>query len=489
MELDILDDEIMVVVIGDESDNEESVGNFPKTKIKEELLDETDGTFSSQESIKPIIIKEEVLDEDIDETVEYLYEDQEVYGDFVPDDSDLYKVGEDDDYVPEEEPPDEDIPEESIESRRRRRQLKPWQWKSFVKELREQYVELRDDEELLVNSLAEIMKSVKPPPLPKDHYMMNDILFECAECHAIIETIPAAGRHYQEKHGPRYLICFACGVDFRSTTNLYKHEKRCVAPDAEVVLKARALSVGNKGRARPFLQPKSLRPQGYRTTEGGQVKMRIRFACEQCPASFNNKQALESHVHLHNGERPFKCSACPFAYTSQSALSRHMKKHSDIKYVCEHCHRPFQVKAALVSHLDTHLPYRKHGCEECGKRFAQKSALLLHINGTHRKLPPPCACQICPKRYRRMTLLKAHMKKEHGLLLMTRKMFFKKLPMMTDTQIQQAKVVLKSEEPICTVEKEEIPDPNEEFLSYIEQFCAPGVNSEDITKVTMKVES
>ncbi|XP_063536094.1 RB-associated KRAB zinc finger protein-like isoform X2 [Cydia strobilella] len=475
MELDVLDDEIMVVVIGDESDNEESLRNFPKTKIKEELLNETDGTFSSQESIKPLIIKEEVLDEDMDESVEYLYEDQEVYGDFVPDDSDLYKVGEDDDYVPEEEPPDEDFSEENIESSKRRRQLKPWQWKSFVKELREQYEELQDDEELLVNSLAEIMKSVKPPPPPLDHYMMNDILFECGECHAILETIPAAGRHYQEKHGPRYLICFACGVDFRSTTNLYKHEKRCVAPDAEVVLKARALSVGNKGRSRPFLQPKSLRPQGYR------------FGCEQCPSSFNNKQALESHVHLHNGERPFKCSACPFAYTSHSALSRHMKKHSDIRYVCEHCNRPFQVKAALVSHLDTHLPYRKHGCEECGKRFAQKSALLLHINGTHRKLPPPCACQICPKRYRRMTLLKTHMKKQHGLLLMTRKMFFKKLPMMTDTQIQQAKVVLKSDEPVCTVEKEEIPDPNDEFLSYIEQHCAPGV--EDITKVTVKVES
>ncbi|XP_047991489.1 zinc finger protein 436-like isoform X2 [Leguminivora glycinivorella] len=477
MELNVLDDEIMVVVVGDESDNEElvNVKNFPKIKIKEELLDETDGTFSSQES-KPIIIKEEVYDEDIDESVEYLYENPEICGDFVPDDSDLYKVGEDDDYVPEDEPPDEDIPEENSESRRRRRQLKPWQWKSFVKELREQYEDLQNDEELLVNSLAEIMKSVKPPPLPKDHYMINDIMFECVECHAVSETIPAAGRHYQEKHGPRYLICFACGVDFRSTTNLYKHEKRCLAPDAEVVLRARALSVGNKGRTRPFLQPRTLRPMGYR------------FACEMCPASFNNKQALESHVHLHNGERPFRCSACTFAYTSQSALSRHMKKHSDIKYICEHCNRAFQVKAALVSHLDTHLPYRKHACEECGKRFAQKSALLLHINGTHRKLPPPCACQLCPKRYRRMTLLKAHMKKEHGMLLMTRKMFFKKLPMMTDTQIQQAKVVLKSEEPVCTVEKQEIPDPNEEFLNYIEQHCETSVDSDGVKKVTLNVE-
>ncbi|XP_073955973.1 uncharacterized protein [Choristoneura fumiferana] len=449
------DDDMIVIIVGDESDNEES-SHFPPIKIKEEILDETESTMDTQnqEDTVTVFIKEETMDQ----AEEYL---EAEFNEIISN----YEVKkEDEDYVPTENEDD----------KRRYKLLHPCQRRSFVKELREQYPELSEDKDLLVCTLAAIMRNVKPPPLPQDYYVMNGIMLECVVCTAFSETIPAAGRHYQEKHGPRYLICFACGADFRSTTNLYKHEKRCSGTDVEVVLRARAIFVGNKGRQRPFLNmAKKMRPLHSLTAN---PPKNHKFCCDSCPAEFNSRAALVSHLYLHSGLRPFRCAHCPCAYTSQSALTRHLKQHSDVKYVCDHCDRPFKVKTALVSHLDTHLPYRKHVCEECGRRFAQKSALMLHIDGKHRNLPPPCACQLCPKRFRRMTLLKDHMRKDHGMLLMTRKMFFKKLPTMTNTQIQHAKAILKTDEAFSDSQHifpqyQNIPDVNEEFLSYIEENC------------------
>ncbi|XP_072948993.1 uncharacterized protein [Epargyreus clarus] len=436
------DDDMIVVIIGDGEND-----NFPE----------------------PMNIKQEVIDGD---DVEKLIETAAIHGEFVELDGTNIKeevpedfeedvwAGEDEedgdeDYVPQDGESDDDLDDDADDgsgnesvNRHRHKMLKPSQQKSFVKELREQYPELEDDTNALVTTLSEIMRNVKPPPPPKDYFIMNGIMFECVICGAISETMPAAGRHYQEKHGERYLVCFACGVDFRSTTNLYKHEKRCMAPDAVIVLKARARTLGRKGRSRPYI------PKHFPETSSVKKPSERKYGCSQCPAAFVSKTYLRSHEMLHRGVRPYLCSVCTSAYTSLAALSRHRKKHSDEQYICDHCGRVFKVKAALATHMDTHLPVKKFGCDRCEKRYATKAALVRHVDSYHLKLPPPCVCKICFKRYPRMSVLKEHTKKAHGLLLMTRRMFFKSLPTLTDTQLEQAKVVLKSE-----VEPEVPPQP------------------------------
>ncbi|CAH0715767.1 unnamed protein product, partial [Brenthis ino] len=447
------DEDMVIVIVGDENEGEA----FPAPiEIKEEILDEDEMNqifvnllkkFESGSEFDISIVKDEQLSDEYDEhrkENEYEYsflEDAEVN----PDDQE---------YVPEnlEDSLDEISFSSSDESknnkkrkkeRHRTQMLKPSERKSYVKDLREQYPELNEDQDLLITCLVEIMKGTKAPAPPQDYFIMNGIMLECVYCGVQSESIPAASRHFQEKHGERYLYCFACGVNFRSTTNLYKHEKRCTAPDIRTVLKARAISLGRKGRSRPFI-PKIIDqpPQ--------------RYSCSECSASFSSRYTLRAHTLHHRGERPHRCRHCPAAYTSYTALSRHVKKHGDAQFVCEHCRRSFKLKAALATHMDTHRPMKKFGCELCPKRYSQKAALLLHVNKVHKNLPPPCACQLCPKRYPRMSLLKDHMKKIHGMNIMTRKMFFKKLPTMSETQVQQAKVILKRE----------VDDPNYDLANF-----------------------
>ncbi|CAH2048425.1 unnamed protein product, partial [Iphiclides podalirius] len=317
----------------------------------------------------------------------------------------------------------------------RTRMVKPWQQRSLVQELKQQYPELQNDKNNLIKTLAEIMKTVNPPPPPLDYYIMNGIMLECIHCHAMSQSIPAAGRHYQEKHGPCYLMCYACGVDFRSTTSLYKHEKRCKAPDADAVLKARALFLGRDGQKRPYPPIPS-------------SKSLQKYSCDQCSAECLSKNELMYHEYLHFGIRPFHCKYCPSAYTSKSSLARHLKKHSNVQYICDHCNRTYKIKGVFVMHMYTHMPEKHVVCDDCGKSFPQKSTRKTHVDTCHRKLPPPCACQICPKRFRRTSILRDHMKKVHGMELISKKNFFKTLPKLTERQIKNAKVVLKGDKEI-----------------------------------------
>ncbi|KAJ2948921.1 hypothetical protein O0L34_g5856 [Tuta absoluta] len=433
-------EDLFVVIIGDKEeecslDNTLDNENNQEVKIKQELLEE-------EMLVEDLLETAEKYGEPID--LEYLAED----------DFKVEYIDDDEDSIHIQDFSDEDSDDRKIKRKmrfnptiaynreqQRHKMLPPEEQQSFVKQLREDHPELAEDKELLIDTLAHIMVDIKRPDPPQDYFLVNGIMLECVVCGTLKETIPAVTRHWQEKHGPRYLTCFACGVDFRSTTNLYKHEKRCTSRDTEIVLKARARTLGRKGRGRPFLVTKD----SLRKLKNQQVKSKKRFSCSFCPADFCSKQAVQSHEFKHTGERPYRCHLCPAAYTSACGLSRHSIKHTDIVYICDKCQRPFKNKSALIVHLDTHKPLRKFPCEECGRRFAQKMALRLHVDREHLHLPPPCACQICPRRYPRMSLLKTHMLKEHGMTLITQKMFYKSLPMLSETQLQQAKVVLKSD--------------------------------------------
>ncbi|XP_045536551.1 zinc finger protein 674 [Papilio machaon] len=452
------DDDMIVVIVGDEDEYEdvENTASIIKSEVDDEdckfSIENLIGaaqTFGEEVSLDDILIKEEpqdyeYLDENIiktevdfecDDVMDYIPEEDDNTHNFPEDDDNSLNFLDDDtDYVPEDD--EEDVVDEvsDIEPKKKRRytMIKPWLQKSFVKELRQQYPELVNKKKL-IKTLSGIMKMIKPPPPPLDYYILNGIMLECLYCHRLSETIPAAARHYQEKHGPRYLICYACGADFRSTTNLYKHEKRCNAADAGVVLQARSLCLGRSGGKRPH--PSGLSPLSPH-----------KYSCDLCSAEFVTRSNLQSHEYMHFGLRPFRCDSCPAQYTSRSALSRHVKKHSGVRYECAQCGRAFTAKGALVTHLHTHGTSKRFVCELCGKQFAQKFALQLHADSRHRRLPPPCACHLCPKRFRRKSVLKEHMKRAHGMDLITRKMFFKTLPQLTETQLKHAKVVLKSEE-------------------------------------------
>lgn len=308
--------------------------------------------------------------------------------------------------------------------------------RSFVRDLCSTNPEYEKNEPELVAALVTQLRSVQRPMLFDAYEQTDEGCFVCSVCSVEKPNIVDIEKHYFSQHGPKYHICLACGAGFRSNLYLYKHEKRCQSPDIRHVLAARAIVLGNRARA-------GRKPKGYQKQT---VPCGKPFLCDLCPANFVAKASLLAHKHMHRAEKPYQCEMCPQAYTSKCVLYKHRLTHSDASFMCDHCGRTFNTKNKIISHMYSHLPPRYH-CKECPKKYWYRGALLLHVHEVHRNLPPPCACKLCPKRFRRIWLLKDHMRKVHGMDLMTRRMFFKQFSQMTETRIENAKVVLRSEVP------------------------------------------
>lgn len=181
------DDDMIVVIVGDEDEYENR--SFIKKEVEDEdpkyVIEDLIGaaqTFGEEVSLEDILIKEEPHDyEYLDENNIKTEVDFECDNDrdFNPENDGHNFPDDDTDYVPEDDEEDAVDEVSDIEPKKKRRytMIKPWQQKSFVNELRQQYPELVNKKKL-IKTLAGIMKTVKPPPPPLDYYILNGIMLE-----------------------------------------------------------------------------------------------------------------------------------------------------------------------------------------------------------------------------------------------------------------------------------------------------------------------
>ncbi|KAM4521423.1 uncharacterized protein V3H82_002086, partial [Fundulus diaphanus] len=59
------------------------------------------------------------------------------------------------------------------------------------------------------------------------------------------------------------------------------------------------------------------------------VKTGIKLSCEDCGKIFIKKSALNTHMRVHMGEKPFCCDLCGQTFNQKAHLNRHMGIHTD----------------------------------------------------------------------------------------------------------------------------------------------------------------
>ncbi|XP_043273819.1 zinc finger protein 39-like isoform X1 [Venturia canescens] len=134
--------------------------------------------------------------------------------------------------------------------------------------------------------------------------------------------------------------------------------------------------------------------------------------CKFCSIYLCNNEALQKHyANVHN--RDYECDVCGKRCKSKKALNNHQNVHSAAKYKCTLCSNVYKSSHILKEHLLKHEGIRKYKCNVCQKDFAQQSHLAAHmaVHSDKRFL-----CPGCKRPFNRHDNMKMHTKRCEAFL-------------------------------------------------------------------------
>lgn len=77
--------------------------------------------------------------------------------------------------------------------------------------------------------------------------------------------------------------------------------------------------------------------------------------CKCCGKVFASPSAVEIHMRVHTGEKPFTCTICNKGFSQKGNLQSHLRTHTGEKpYKCQLCDRSFIQKINLAHHMSSH---------------------------------------------------------------------------------------------------------------------------------------
>ncbi|XP_072309803.1 uncharacterized protein [Eucyclogobius newberryi] len=186
------------------------------------------------------------------------------------------------------------------------------------------------------------------------------------------------------------------------------------------------------------------------------IASRPTLRCFQCPASFETKAELLTHLRTHRAQLPvlgqsrvqtqtgnetgtepnnglgtrtagqeavkeaaqdrptFCCSLCGERFKNQALLLTHLDEHAlkgqEPRYDCLHCDQSFAGSTLLRIHQRSHVP-RPFVCDVCGRSYGSELALTAHakLHGEKRFL-----CHTCGRGFVSRVSLRSHVRTHTG---------------------------------------------------------------------------
>ena len=153
------------------------------------------------------------------------------------------------------------------------------------------------------------------------------------------------------------------------------------------------------------------------TQSNNESQSKKKNECEICKKSFSTLGNMRNHfLTIHQNYRPYKCEfpGCTKRYSILSRYQVHLRTHEGKKpFLCQICNKSFNEKGNLKTHLRFHSELRPFQCPQCTKSYKTNGHLKDHIEIQHKKIKK-YICDICNKKFGRISTLKAHIKTHTG---------------------------------------------------------------------------
>ncbi|KAG8442459.1 hypothetical protein GDO86_011302 [Hymenochirus boettgeri] len=137
------------------------------------------------------------------------------------------------------------------------------------------------------------------------------------------------------------------------------------------------------------------------------------YSCDICSRKCSSKLALQRHMGVHVGEKPFKCQLCEYKTRLKASLTQHMRIHTGEKpFKCKVCSYASIDASSLRRHTRTHTSEKPYKCQHCSYSCIQKKSLDLHIRRHHTQ--EKFDCFYCHYSSPDKQLVQKHTKKYHS---------------------------------------------------------------------------
>ena len=97
------------------------------------------------------------------------------------------------------------------------------------------------------------------------------------------------------------------------------------------------------------------------------------FVCSFCDVDFISNEELMLHLQYHNATKPYFCTECDNRYMNKSGLKRHVATHGneELKFNCNKCDYTCDNKRNLTNHVFADSSDKPFICKKCDYRTIQ----------------------------------------------------------------------------------------------------------------------
>ena len=261
-------------------------------------------------------------------------------------------------------------------------------------------------EEPPLEESVEMIKEVKEEDLgekPKK-VLQRDDPAECELCGKVFNCIRTLKSHIRRKH--EQAACDQCGKVLQSKKALYGHRSNvhpvhpkvpcdvCGSLVRKKYLRRHIISVHtHKQKHKCSTCDKIFDNKTRLTKHIGRVHNNNKeiHQCDHCGKNLSSKYALEIHVNIHTGAKPYTCEFCPAKFSDPSSLVKHKKEmHADEPVSCDQCGKVFKCLRYLQLHIRrlhwgilSSNEVKDRTCDICDKVFEKKFMLKEHVHDKH----------------------------------------------------------------------------------------------------------